>query len=62
MSLKYTIDTELVKDKESITTVKISKTTHQRLVTRGKWGETLDDILARVLDELDDCDKAKGKK
>ena len=48
--------------KESITTIKISKTTHQKLVTRGKWGETLDDILARVLDELDDCDKAKGKK
>jgi hypothetical protein len=35
---------------------------HRRLTEQGKYGESLSDIVSRVLDELEECRKAKGKK
>ncbi|MGH9977319.1 MAG: hypothetical protein ACRD8Z_16035 [Nitrososphaeraceae archaeon] len=43
------------------TTIKVKKKNHQKLVKHGNWGESLDDILGRVLNELDECEKPKEK-
>jgi hypothetical protein len=40
-----------------VETVKLSKNTHERLTAYAKWGETLDIVINRVLDELEDCKK-----
>ena len=56
MSLQATDKPELVK------TMKIKENTHERLTAYAKWGETLDTVINRVLDELEECQKkVKGK-
>jgi hypothetical protein len=45
-----------------VKTMKIKEDTHKRLTEYAKWGETLDTVINRVLDELEECKNAKGKK
>ena len=56
MSLLATDKSRLVK------TMKIKEDTHERLTSYAKWGETLDTVINRVLNELEECKKSKGKK
>ena len=42
--------------------MKIKEDTHERLTSYAKWGETLDTVINKVLDELEECKNAKGKK
>lgn len=37
--------------------ISIKRGTHKRLKARGKMGETYDQVLTRILDELDECKK-----
>jgi len=56
MSLLATDKSGMVK------TMKIKENTHERLTSYAKWGETLDTVINRVLDELEECKKGKSKK
>jgi hypothetical protein len=42
--------------------MKVKEDTHKRLTGYAKWGETLDTVINRVLDELEECKKSKSKK
>jgi predicted CopG family antitoxin len=42
--------------------VRLDDDVHRRLTELGKYGESLSDIVQRVLDELEECKNAKGKK
>jgi hypothetical protein len=44
---------------ETLKTIKVSDDNHRRLSKRGSWGETMDEIIGRVLDALEACE---GKK
>ena len=44
-----------------VKTMKIKEGTHERLTSYAKWGETLDTVINRILDELEDCKRTKGK-
>jgi predicted CopG family antitoxin len=43
-------------------TIRISQRTAERLVKEGKFNESFDDVIARVLDERDEYRKKNGKK
>jgi hypothetical protein len=38
---------------EEFTTIRITKRNHNRLTSLGKWGEEINDILDRVLKEVE---------
>jgi predicted CopG family antitoxin len=40
-------------------TIRISERTARRLIKMGKFGETFDDVIARLLDELDEFERRK---
>ena len=42
--------------------VRLDDEVHRRLTELGKYGESLSDIVSRVLDELEECKKSKSKK
>jgi predicted CopG family antitoxin len=42
--------------------VRLDDDVHRRLTEIGKYGESLSDIVQRVLDELEECRKVRGKK
>jgi predicted CopG family antitoxin len=39
--------------------VRVDDEVHKRLTEVGKYGESLSDIIKRVLDELEECKKSK---
>ena len=43
-------------------TVRISENTIQRLSAYGKFGESYDDVIAKVLDELEEMKNRESKK
>jgi len=43
----------MVKKRAKLKTLKIREETHARLVSHGKWDETIDQIIARLLDEVE---------
>ena len=44
------------KRRVKLKTLKIREETHARLVSHGKWRETIDQIIARLLDEVEKKD------
>jgi len=43
----------MARKKAKLKTLKIREETHARLVSHGKWKETIDQIIARLLDEVE---------
>jgi hypothetical protein len=40
-------------------TIRISEKTARRLMLRGRFNETFDDLISRVLDEIEEYEKEK---
>ncbi len=48
-----TIMKRIPKDAEGFTTIKVTKQNRERLASHGIYGESLDDILGRILDLIE---------
>lgn len=44
------------------TTIRINSTTHDKLAQLGHWGETLDDIVNRLIEEHYELERLKEKR
>ena len=47
MAMNYEASKEMAKERKSIS---ISETTHSKLVKLGKYGESMDDIITRLIE------------
>lgn len=45
---------------DETTTIKLTKATKKRLESRGKMGDSYEDVIVRMLDRLDELERAKG--
>jgi hypothetical protein len=45
----------IVTHDNSLKTMKIKDETHKRLTSNAAWGDSLDTILNKLMDEVDEC-------
>jgi hypothetical protein len=47
---------------DNLKMLRVSDETHDRIAAEGKYGDSMNDILERLLNELDELRKLKSKK